>query len=120
MQERRVVFSIERRSGAPQPMHDPDLGDVKPWLAQSHAARSQVEAVSVEFVRSGVKVVCGTVPETQEPRGRKPPRGSYLSVLLRPKACTVEDDLRNYTWTIVLSHPKRNSELARCSTLAPR
>ena len=27
----------------------------------------------------------------------KPPRGSYLSVLLRPKANAVEDDLRNYT-----------------------
>ena len=25
----------------------------------------------------------------------KLPRGSYLSVLLRPKACAVEDDLRN-------------------------
>ena len=37
------------------------------------------------------------IPENARAPRTKPPRGSYLSVLLRPKAYAVEDDLRNYT-----------------------
>ena len=43
---------------------------------------------------------CELATETQEPRGATPPRGSCLSVVLRPKACTVEDDLRNYMLSV--------------------
>ena len=53
----------------------------------------------------------------------KPPRGSYLSVLLRPKAYAVEDDLRNHVSSIVTSQPRRNNAAfvsARHDTNSPQ
>lgn len=47
----------------------------------------------------------------KSPEDGKPPRGSYLSVLLRPKASAVEDDLRNYAGSGFLSPPERRRAL---------